>query len=459
MKRSRVLNPLSISCLYAASAAVWIMFSDSALRAMGLPPDITYHLSVIKGVAFVMFTALLLYLLVRKMVSQMWRDRAEHEAELRESEERFSTAFNSNPDGMAISSLDQGRYIEVNQAFLNQLGYERSEVIGRSGIELGIWPDPGLRKNFAEQIQSGEVIHGVGLVARRKDGQFIDLEVSAEVIQLSGSPFLLVIGRDVSLQKRLELQFLQAQKMEALGQLAAGVAHDFKNLLMLIRGFAELLIVSDAKNVEYRRQVLDAVDKADTLTRQLLAYSRKQEVTPTVLDLNAVLSDMLRMLPQMLPRKVRVSADLQPGLWNVLADRGQLEQVVMNLAVNAQDAMPQGGSFHLATANLKLEENYLGPENIVVPVGEYVEIAAKDTGSGIRPELIGRIFEPFFTTKERGKGTGLGLAAVFGIVNQSKGYTLVQSDPGTGTAFRILLPRAVAQGDAIPKSFVRVGSS
>lgn len=452
MRYYRLLNPLSISCFYAAIAVVWITFSDTVLRAMGLSPETTYHVSVLKGVLFVAVTSLLLYLLVRRMVLQIRRDRADHEAELRESEERFSTAFNSNPDAMAISTLENGTYIEVNEAFLAQLGYERSEVIGHSGAELGIWPDPSLRLSFAAHLERGEPVHGLNMMARRKDGQLIEVEISAEKIQLSGSPFLLLIGRDVSLQKHLERQFLQAQKMEALGQLAARIAHDFKNLLMLIRGFAELLTIPDSKNLAYKQQIFSAVDKADTLTRQLLAYSRKQEVTLARLDPNSVVSDLLKMLPQMLPKNIQVSAELDPDLWPVLADRGQMEQVLMNLAVNAQDAMPQGGVFHLKTANLTMEQGYLGPDQVSIPAAQYVEIVARDSGSGIPPELIGRIFEPFFTTKERGKGTGLGLAAVYGIVKQSKGYTLVESQPGSGTAFRILLPRISSEDETVSQS-------
>lgn len=441
MRNPPLLNPASISLFYATLAVSWILFSDTVAHHLGLSSEKLYALSVIKGAAFVAVTSLTLFVLVKKMVSQIERDRSEHEAALMESEERFSMAFNSSPEGLTISSLEDGRYLEVNDAFLSMMGYERSEVIGRTTTELGIWSEPKQRDALKDKLIRGEPVQAVITPLRRNDGRLVEHEFSAERILLRGRYYLLGIGRDVSLQRRLERQFLEAQKMEALGQLAAGIAHDFKNLLMLIRGFSEMLELDGAKNVEYRQQVLTAVDKADNLTHQLLAYSRKQEVHPEVLDLNCVVSEMSKMITQMFPKTISVTAALEPGLWSVLADRGQVEQVLMNLAVNAQDAMPRGGAIVISTTNRTVEKSFLGPDGITIPAADYVEVVVSDTGSGIPLQVMAKIFEPFFTTKERGKGTGLGLAAVYGVVKQSNGFTLVESHEGIGSTFRILLPR------------------
>jgi two-component system cell cycle sensor histidine kinase/response regulator CckA len=443
MKQKPLLNPVSISCIYATMAASWILFSDTIAYHLGLSPGLLFQLSVAKGITFVAVTSFILYLLVRKMVSQMEADRSEHDLSLRQSEERFAMAFNSSPEAMAISSMEDGRYLEVNETFLSLHGYKRNEVIGRTTFELGIWADPNQRNAIMEKLLQGEPIQGVVVTLRDKNGRLLEIEFSARKILLNGKYYLLGIGRDVSLQRQLERQFLEAQKMEALGQLAASIAHDFKNLLMLIRGFSEMLKIEGLKNVEYRQQVLTAVDKADTLTRQLLAFSRKQKVHPEVLNLNDVVSELSKMIGQMFPKTIHASSKLDPGLWPILSDRGQLEQVLMNLAVNAQDAMPAGGNVVISTANRTVENNFVGPDGTVIPAAEYVEAAVSDSGSGIRPEILPRIFEPFFTTKERGKGTGLGLAAVYGIVKQSNGFTLVETREGVGTTFRILLPRHV----------------
>lgn len=443
MKQQPLLSPVSISCIYATMAASWILFSDTVAHHLGLSSQILYELSVAKGITFVAVTSLTLYLLVRKMVAQMKTDRSEHDLSLQQSEERFAMAFNSGPEGMAISSLEDGRYLEVNEAFLSMHGYQRGEVIGRTTLELGVWADPNQRVEIRNKLLEGEQVQGEVVTLRDKNGRLIEVEFSARRILLKGRYYLLGIGRDISLQRRLERQFLEAQKMEALGQLAAGIAHDFKNHLMLIRGFSEMLKIDGEKNLEYRQQVLTAVDKADALTRQLLAYSRKQKVHPEVLNLNAVVLELSKMITQMFPKTIRATTELDPGLWPIFSDRGQMEQVLINLAVNAHDAMPGGGDVVISTANRTVEENFLGPDGTMIPAAEYVEAAVSDTGSGIRPEILPRIFEPFFTTKERGKGTGLGLAAVYGVVKQSNGFTLVETREGTGTTFRILLPRQI----------------
>ena len=267
------------------------------------------------------------------------------------------------------------------------------------------------------------------------------------------------ITQDVTERHTLEAQYQQAQKMEAVGRLAAGVAHDFNNLLTVILGYCEL-VLADFETGDPHPADLEQIQKAGTraagLTRQLLAFSRKQIIEPTVLDLNAVVSDMQAMLRPLIGEDVKVVVDLEPELALLKADRGQVEQTVMNLAVNARDAMPKGGTLTIATTNVELDEDYAVTHGGVTP-GSYVALTVTDTGTGMTPEVQARLFEPFFTTKEVGKGTGLGLATVHGIAKQSGGSVGVYSELGKGTSFHVYFPRAEAAGvvDAKPPATQR----
>jgi signal transduction histidine kinase/CheY-like chemotaxis protein len=254
------------------------------------------------------------------------------------------------------------------------------------------------------------------------------------------------ISQDVTERRKLEAQFQQAQKMEAVGRLAGGVAHDFNNLLTAILGYCELLL-PDFQAGDPHRADLEEIQKAGTraagLTRQLLTFSRKQIIEPTVLDLNAVVSDMRSMLGRLIGEDITVVVDPGPELALLKADRGQVEQIVMNLAVNARDAMPKGGILTIATANIELDEDYAVMHAGVTP-GSYVALTVTDTGVGMTPDVQARLFEPFFTTKEVGKGTGLGLATVHGIAKQSGGSVGVYSELGKGTSFHVYFPSAEA---------------
>ena len=262
-----------------------------------------------------------------------------------------------------------------------------------------------------------------------------------------GEPLRAVgISLDVTERRTLEQQFQQAQKMEAVGQLAGGVAHDFNNLLTVILGFCELLL-ADLDPGDPRQADISEIQKAGTraagLTRQLLAFSRKQIIEPTRLDLNVVVADMQAMLRRLIREDVKVVLSLGPELAAVKADRGEVEQIVMNLAVNARDAMPKGGTLTIETANVELDEHY-AKTHVAVKAGPYVVITVTDTGTGMTPQVQARLFEPFFTTKEPGKGTGLGMATVYGIVTRSGGSVGVDSELGRGTSFKVYFPRADA---------------
>ena len=252
----------------------------------------------------------------------------------------------------------------------------------------------------------------------------------------------------VDAAEKLHQRLLQAQKMEAVGELAGGIAHDFNNLLMVIRSYTEMLLddpTLSPESTHNARRILAASKRAVDLTRELLAFSRKQEADPSAADLNGLVNGAVPMLSRMVGKKIAIQVQLSRELWPVRADIGQLEQVLLNLTANARDAMLQGGKLLIETTNVSVEE-----EQGAMRRGEYVMLAVSDTGQGIPREVLPRIFEPFFTTKERGKGTGLGLASVYGIVKHSGGYIWAYSEPGYGTTFKIYLPRMVAAGIALP---------
>ena len=364
-------------------------------------------------------------------------DRKQAEAALRESEERHRLLINYTFDGFAIT--EDGIVREANRGFAQIFGYSAEEVVGMP-VEAFVAPES--RSAVRQRIQANEegAFETIGL---RKDGRKVDLETVAKMYMHGGRGLRLTAVRDVTERRQLEDQFRQAQKMEAVGRLAGGVAHDFNNLLTVITSYSQLLL-DDLGAEDARRADLQEIQKAAagaaTLTRQLLAFSRQQVLEPRVLDLNTVVAAAGKMLQRLIGEDVDLVTVLAPDLGAVKVDPGQVEQVVMNLAVNARDAMPEGGKLTIATANAELESTHT-QEHSVVGAGAYVLLSVSDTGIGMDDRTRARIFEPFFTTKEKGKGTGLGLATVYGIVKQSGGFIWVYSEPGHGTTFKIYLPR------------------
>ncbi|MCD6048846.1 MAG: multi-sensor hybrid histidine kinase [Verrucomicrobia bacterium] len=369
--------------------------------------------------------------------------RREAELALRLSEELYRRLVENARDGIFTLTAG-GQVSSVNNACETMSGWTREQCLGKTFVEF-IHPDnlqPA--KEWLQATLEGKNPPPVELQLRSNLGHgFVTLEVTSTALldegQITG---ILCIARDVTERRHLEEQLRQAQKMESIGQLAGGVAHDFNNLLTVIHGHAALLLGDADFNLKHHdalREIARASERAASLTRQLLAFSRKQPMQVREVDLNEVVSDITRMLQRVLGEPVTLHCEYSSRLPSVKADQSMLEQVIMNLAVNARDAMPKGGTLTLRTH--KVVRSSLTSTNLTEGHdGQYVCLTAQDTGTGIPPELVSRIFEPFFTTKEPGKGTGLGLATVYGIVKQHGGWVDVQSSPGHGTAFTIYLP-------------------
>jgi PAS domain S-box-containing protein len=378
-------------------------------------------------------------------------ERKQNLDSLRQSEERFSKAFNASPLGKTIASRDEDRYLEVNDAFLVMLEYRRDEVIGLTSNELKIWKDPGAREQILWQLDQSRKVSAFETELRTRSGKVKAVQIAADLIHLKGTACILAIIQDVTEAKDLQKQYLQAQKMEAVGELAGGLAHDFNNMLSVVLGNADLALEQvDAESPLRRRisQIKAASQRAAGLTRQLLAFSRQQALQPTILDLNTVVANLKELLLRVITADISLKIVASGSLDMVRADRGQIEQVLMNLIVNARNAMPHGGEIAIETANVELDEIYGRTHPRLVP-GPYVMLSVSDTGFGMDRNIIARIFEPFFTTKPQGKGTGLGLSMVYGVVRQSGGQIFAYSEPNKGSTFKIYLPQVRAEATAI----------
>lgn len=371
-------------------------------------------------------------------------ERKRSEEALRESEEQFRTLVDGLRD-LIFALAPDGTVTALNLAFEDITGWPRDQWLGKPFVELLHPDDAPHALALLGQVLRGQQPPTAQLRVRTSQGDDRVGEFHTSV-QLRDGEIVGILGivRDITDRLRLEEQLRQAQKMEAVGRLAGGVAHDFNNILTAISSYSELLLADFASEDPRRADVEEirkATDRAAALTRQLLAFSRRQVLQPKVVDLNAVIAGAEKLLRRLIGEDIALVTRLDRGLGTVRADAGQLEQVIMNLAVNARDAMQTGGTLTLETENVVIEASTLAAEERIVAPGRYVLLRVRDTGVGMDADTRRHLFEPFFTTREKGKGTGLGLATVYGIVKQSGGFIWVDSEPGRGARFRIYLPR------------------
>jgi PAS domain S-box-containing protein len=361
---------------------------------------------------------------------------------LRRSEASFRSVILDAPYGIYRADLT-GKFIMVNSALETMLGYKSQEQLLEANLATSIYRYPAEHQKINELFLRDKHFKDVEVEWKRKDGTFITVRCSGWPAKHESSTYIEVFAEDVTERRVLERQLRMAQKMEAVGRLSGGIAHDFNNLLGVIIGYIQVMkrsLVPGNSSYEYAEEIEKASQRAVSLTRQLLAFSRQQVLEPAILNLNTLVSDMEKMLPRLIGEDIHLNLMLDSAIGQVKADPGQVEQVVMNLAVNARDAMPDGGKLTIQTANVELDAAFTREHQGSI-AGQYVMLAVTDTGGGMDPETQAQIFEPFFTTKDRDKGTGLGLATVYGVVKQSSGYITVDSETGKGASFKIYLPR------------------
>ncbi len=371
-------------------------------------------------------------------------ERKDTEEALRLSEEKFSKAFSSSPVLMIISTIEEGRFIEVNETFINAFGYRRDEVIGQTSLELGIWADPHDRDALINQVKQNGAVYNYEVKLRVRSGEIINCLHSSELIEIEGMPCMLSVLLDLTDRQKLESQLLHAQKMEAVGHLAGGVAHDFNNFLTAIIGYGNILqMKKQFKEDPSLRSIMDKMlltsEKAAGLVKSLLAFGRKQIVQLKPVDLNSVIGNIENLILRLISESMELHVTLYDKDLIVMADSGQMEQVLMNLATNARDAIRDKGALYIETGEVEIDMKFVEKHGYG-EYGTYALISVTDTGSGMDEKTIEKIFEPFFTTKDMGKGTGLGMSMIFGIIKQHNGYINVESAPGKGTTIHILLP-------------------
>jgi two-component system cell cycle sensor histidine kinase/response regulator CckA len=395
-------------------------------------------------------------------------ERKRNEAAMHDSEERYRLLFASNPNPMWVYDLNSLMFLEVNEAAISKYGYSREEFLAMTIAEIR--PPEEVPRMLAAIAAVQDASNSPGVWRHRcKDGTVIDAEVNTHGVTFEGRSARLVLANDITERLRAEegreaaeVALRQAQKMEVVGRLAGGVAHDFNNMLSVILGYTDQAIQILPPDHELQpslEQIMIAGKRSADLTRQLLTFSRKQVILPRVVDLNQVLADHQKMLGRLIGEHIDLRFAPADSLWPVRIDPVQVNQVLANLAVNARDAIDEVGALRVATANVTIAPEDLTTVADAEP-GEYVQIVVADSGSGMDAATLEQIFEPFFTTKEEGKGTGLGLATVYGIVKQNNGFLRVESTPGMGTTFYIYLPRYagdVDPQDIAPKSVAARG--
>ena len=366
--------------------------------------------------------------------------RRQAQRELAESENRYRLLFENNPQPMWVYHRENLRFLAVNRAAVAQYGYTEEQFLAMTLLDIRPAEDiPALLAQTARPVPAHTALQWRH---KRKDGSIFLVETISHPLEFAGAPGCFVMVTDVTERQKLKQQLEQSQRLESIGRLAGGVAHDFNNLLTVINGYTDMLLDNTEPGGEAREcleEIHRAAERAAGLTQQLLAFSRRQLVQPVILNMNQVVSDMEKMLRRLIGEDLELVCRLSPDLGNVMADPGQMQQVVMNLAVNARDAMPRGGRLVIETSNMEFDEAFVSAHPDNAP-GPHILLAVSDSGVGMTEEVKNRLFEPFFTTKPVGAGTGLGLATVYGMVKQSGGSIWVYSEPGHGTTFKIYLP-------------------
>jgi len=391
----------------------------------------------------------------RALAEQALRQERDHaEDELRKSEEQYRLLFQANPHPMWVFDVKTLRFLAVNDAALHHYGYSLTEFLHMTVKDIR---PPEELLQFKESVKSQrQSAAALGFYSepwkhKKKDGTVIDVEISAHVISFRGHEAKLVMVNDVTERKKLEEQFLQAQKMEAIGRLAGGMAHDFNNLLMIISSYAHLThmaLADEVKSGQYLDQISSAVKKATLLTQQLLSFSRKHIHDLRTINLNNLVTDFCKMLPSFLGEDVQLKVITSQEECVIHCDKGLIEQVIMNLVVNARDALPYGGLIIVATERVRMDAAQVRGTPGMNP-GDYVLLSVTDTGTGMDETTKAKMFEPFFTTKEAGKGTGLGLSTVLAIIKQCHGHIIPHSELGKGTTFKIYFPDVKDKVEAI----------
>ena len=369
---------------------------------------------------------------------------------LRLSEEKYSKAFSNCPLSVVVSSLETGKYIEVNETFLSVLGYQRAEVVGRSSLKLNIWVNPEERTQIIETIKAKGRVAEVEITRRTKDGSILFVLFWGEIINVANEECLLSVTLDITERKNIEQQnaelernWAHAQKLNALGEIAGGISHDFNNILTGIIGSSELLsfCISDHPEAQkYNSMIRKTADRATGLTKKLLTFSQKDPISSSQLDVHEIVDTTLDLLKNTIDRRINLKTSKLAQSSFLIGDSSQIQNFLLNLGINSSQSMPTGGTLTYSTKNINLDTIYCDASTFDLKPGAFIEIEVHDTGFGISSEHIGQIFDPFFTTKRLTGGSGLGLSAVYGIVKQHGGAIKVSSKVGIGTNFKILFP-------------------